>query len=140
MANSFRNSALSALGVAVLAYTGSWLWMHRSSNTADGETAQQQLTSAAETHHSGNQIMLAQAGQKFVLEVRGMGVVVDDYTDEEIWQGIEDKADNHATYLSQNPEDYTNSADQRLSNLSAATGFSHSRHARQCRRLPCDPV
>lgn len=130
MANSFRNGALAALGVAVLAYTGSWLWMHRSSNTADGETAQQQLTSAAETHHSGNQIMLAQAGQKFVLEVRGMGVVVDDYTDEEIWQGIEDKADNHATYLSQNPEDYTNSADQRLSNFGAATGFSFKRGAR----------
>ncbi|WP_457832171.1 type VI lipase adapter Tla3 domain-containing protein, partial [Staphylococcus aureus] len=90
----------------------------------DGETAQQQLTSEAETHHSSNQIMLAQTGQKFVLEVRGMGVVVGENTDEEIWRAIEKKADNHATYLSQNPEDYTNSADQRLSDLGAVTGLS----------------
>ncbi|MFX7090464.1 DUF2875 family protein, partial [Acinetobacter baumannii] len=90
-----------ALGVAVLAFAGSWVWTYRSSNAADGETAQQQLTSEAETHHSSNQIMLAQTGQKFVLEVRGMGVVVGENTDEEIWRAIEKKADNHATYLSQ---------------------------------------
>ncbi|UWE18272.1 type VI lipase adapter Tla3 domain-containing protein [Herbaspirillum huttiense] len=124
MANSFRNSALAALGVAVLAFAGSWVWTHRSSNAANGETAQQQLTSEAETHHSSNQIMLAQTGQKFVLDVRGMGVAVAKKTDEEIWEAIEKRADNHATYLSQNPEDYTDSADQRLSDLGVATGLS----------------
>ncbi|UWE18273.1 type VI lipase adapter Tla3 domain-containing protein [Herbaspirillum huttiense] len=131
MGSGIRNGVLTILGIAVLAYAGSSAWTHRSSNAAEGANAQQQLSPpVAEANHSANHMMLAQTGQKFVLEVRGMGIVVDDYTDEEIWQGIEDKADNHATYLSQNPEDYTNSADQRLSNLSAATGFSFKRGAR----------
>ncbi|RAM62434.1 hypothetical protein RB25_00120 [Herbaspirillum rubrisubalbicans] len=131
MGSSIRNGILALLGIAALAYAGSWVWLHRSSSSAVGTAAQQQLNPAAiETGLSGSHMMLAQTGQKFVLEVRGMGVVVGDYTDEEIWQGIEEKADNHATYLSQKPEDYTNSPDQRLSNLSAATGFSFKRGAR----------
>ncbi|WP_311434957.1 type VI lipase adapter Tla3 domain-containing protein, partial [Herbaspirillum huttiense] len=131
MANSFRNSALAALGVAVLAFAGSWVWTHRSSNAANGETAQQQLTSEAETHHSSNQIMLAQTGQKFVLEVRGMGVVVGEDTDEEIWRLIEKKANNHESYRSKNPDDYSNSADERLSKLGVVTSVSLERGARR---------
>jgi hypothetical protein len=50
------------------------------------------------------QMMPAQTGQKFVLEVRGMGVVVGEDTDEEIWRAIEKKADNES-YRSRKLED-----------------------------------
>ncbi|MFP3499899.1 DUF2875 family protein, partial [Pseudomonas sp. SIMBA_059] len=39
---------------------------------------------------------------------------------QEIWQRIEAKADNHATYLSQNPADYPGSDDERLTYLQVA--------------------
>ncbi|WP_112076372.1 type VI lipase adapter Tla3 domain-containing protein [Herbaspirillum rubrisubalbicans] len=125
MAKSLRNSALALLGIAVMAYAGSWAWMHRSPiGTTDPASKEQAAPAAVESHLSASQAMLAQTGKKFVLEVRSMGVAVAKKSDEEIWEAIEEKADNHATYLSQNPEDYTDSADQRLSDLGVATGLS----------------
>ncbi|MFJ3317953.1 DUF2875 family protein [Herbaspirillum huttiense] len=130
MGSSIRNGVLAVLGITVLAYAGSWAWIHRTSNgSTDAATKAQVAPAAVENNLSESQAMLAQMGKKFVLEVRGMGVVVGENTDEEIWRAIEKKADNHATYLSQNPEDYTNSADQRLSDLGAVTGLSFKRAA-----------
>ncbi len=74
--------------------------------------------------------MLAQTEQKFVLEVRGMGLAVGKKSDEEIWEAIEEKASNHVSYRSQNPEDYTNSASQRLTDLGVATSLSFREGAR----------
>nr|WP_306302669.1 DUF2875 family protein [Herbaspirillum sp. B65] len=90
MAKSLRNSALALLGIAVMAYAGSWAWMHRSPNgTTDPASKEQAAPAAVESHLSESQAMLAQTGKKFVLEVRGMGVVVGENTDEEIWRAIE---------------------------------------------------
>jgi Protein of unknown function (DUF2875) len=126
-----RNGALAALGIAILAYGGSLAWMHRSSNASPDSSSQKQAAPAAVTaSFPGAQAMLAQTGKKFALEVRGMGVAVGDKTDEEIWEAIEEKADNYASYVSQNPEDYTNSPGQRLSNLGVATGLSFKEGAR----------
>jgi hypothetical protein len=131
MGSSIRNGVLAALGIAILAYGGSLAWMHRSSSASADSSSQKQATSAAVASSlPGTQAMLAQTGKKFALEVRGMGVVVGENTDEEIWQAIEKKADNYASYVSQNPEDYTNSADERLSKLGAVTGLSFERGAR----------
>lgn len=131
MGSSIRNGVLAALGIAILAYGGSLAWMHRSSNASVDSPSQKQAASAATTSsHPGTQAMLAQTGKKFALEVRGMGVVVGENTDEEIWQAIEKKADNYASYVSQNPEDYADSPDQRLSDLGAVTGLSFKRGAR----------
>ncbi|AEK62630.1 type VI lipase adapter Tla3 domain-containing protein [Collimonas fungivorans] len=131
MGSSIRNGVLAALGIALLAYGGSLAWMHRSSNASADSSSQKQAASAAVVSSlPGAQAMLAQTGKKFALEVRGMGVVVGENTDEEIWQAIEKKADNYASYVSQNPEDYTNSAGQRVSDLGAVTGLSFKRGAR----------
>ncbi|WP_075255776.1 type VI lipase adapter Tla3 domain-containing protein [Herbaspirillum camelliae] len=74
-------------------------------------------------------MMLEQMGKKFVLEVRGMGVVVGQDTDEEIWRALEKKANSHKSYRSRNPEDYTNSADERLSMFDTITDVSFGRGA-----------
>ncbi|WP_039787364.1 type VI lipase adapter Tla3 domain-containing protein, partial [Herbaspirillum huttiense] len=122
MGSSIRNGILAVLGIAVLAYGGSWAWMLRSSGEITEVASKEQAAPVAlESNLAKSHAMLAQTGKKFVLEVRGMGVAVAKKTDEEIWEAIEEKADNHATYFSQNPEDYTDSADQRLSDLGVAT-------------------
>jgi hypothetical protein len=69
---------------------------------------------------STNRTALAQTGKKYVLEVRGMGVVVGREADEEIWDAIKEKADNHASYVSQNSNDQAGN-DSRLSHLEVAT-------------------
>jgi hypothetical protein len=58
-----------------------------------------------------------------VLEVRSLGLVVNRSADEEIWRQIEKKADNFASILSDNPDDYADSADVRLSRYAQAGGF-----------------
>ncbi|AMO96166.1 hypothetical protein CFter6_3533 [Collimonas fungivorans] len=131
MGSSIRNGVLAALGIAILAYGGGLAWMHRSSNaSADSSSPKQAASAAVASSLPGAQAMLAQTGKKFALEVRGMGVVVADKADEEIWQAIEEKADNYASYASRNPEDYTNSAGQRLSDLGVSTGLSFKEGAR----------
>ncbi|WP_083893482.1 type VI lipase adapter Tla3 domain-containing protein [Herbaspirillum sp. B65] len=131
MGSSIRNGVLIVLGIAVLTYGGSWAWMHRSSNSAAGATAQNQAAPpVTQSALTGGQIMLAQTEQKFVLEVRGMGLAVGKKSDEEIWEAIEEKASNHVSYRSQNPEDYTNSASQRLTDLGVATSLSFREGAR----------
>nr|WP_305882121.1 DUF2875 family protein [Herbaspirillum sp. WGmk3] len=131
MGSGIRNGVLAALTIAVLAYAGSWFWMHRSSSAAEGTPAQQRAAATRpQSPTSGEQGILEQTGKKFVLEVRGMGVVVGQDTDEEIWRMLEKKADNHQSYRSQNPEDYTNSADERLSMFGTVTSVSFGRGAR----------
>lgn len=131
MGSSIRNGVLAALGIAILAYGGSLAWMHRSSNaSADSSSPKQAVSAAVASSFPGAQAMLAQTGKKFALEVRGMGVIVGDKTDEEIWQAIEEKADNYASYASQKPEDYADSPDQRLTDLSISTGLSFKEGAR----------
>jgi len=124
MGSNIRNGILVALGIAVVAFVGNLAWMHGTSNAAASANTQLQ---AAPVPMDGNlseaKRMLAQTGKKFVLEVRGMGLAVAKKSDEEIWEAIEEEASNHGTYRSQNPEDYTNSADQRLSDLGVATGL-----------------
>ncbi|MDR8792228.1 hypothetical protein FEP87_02493 [Burkholderia multivorans] len=61
-----------------------------------------------------------------------MGIVVGEYADEEIWREIEKKADNHASYVSANPEDYPDSDDIRMADLRVSTTLSFKeggRHA-----------
>ncbi len=79
---------------------------------------------------NGSPAMLSQTGQKYVLEVRGMGVVTGWETNQEIWQKIEAKKDNHATYMSRNPDDYPESDGDRLGNLGVVTGTSFNLAAR----------
>ncbi|GLU33349.1 hypothetical protein Busp01_31910 [Trinickia caryophylli] len=72
---------------------------------------------------NGSPVMLSQTGQNFVLEVRGVGIVTSQQVNTEIWEAIESKADNHATYLSSNPEDYPGGDDDRLDYLRIVTGI-----------------
>ncbi|HRL28493.1 MAG TPA: DUF2875 family protein, partial [Alcaligenes sp.] len=73
---------------------------------------------------NGSPAMLARTGADYVLEVRGMGVVTEHATNREIWQKIEEKADNFATYMSQNIDDYFATDTRRISELGASSNTS----------------
>jgi len=132
MGSNIRNGILGALGIAVVAFVGNLAWMHGTSSAAATVSAQPQVSPVTtEATLFGAKKILTQTGNKFVLEVRGMGVVVGEDTDEEIWRLIEKKANNHESYRSKNPDDYSNSADERLSKLGVVTSVSLERGARR---------
>ncbi|RQM44426.1 DUF2875 domain-containing protein [Paraburkholderia bannensis] len=125
MWSSIRNGVLVVLALAALVYGAGFAWLHRTAadpGTPDSSpSAQQKSAGALASGFDGSQKMLSRSGQDFVLEVRGVGIVTGPFTNQEIWQRIEAKADNHVTYLSQNPEDYPGSDDERLTDLQVAT-------------------
>ncbi|WP_186060657.1 type VI lipase adapter Tla3 domain-containing protein [Burkholderia gladioli] len=143
MASSIRNGVVVALGLAVLAYGLSVAWVHRSAAKTPAEPAAQAQAAAAgaapgESHaalahgFNGAPALLARKGPQAVLEVRGLGAVTGYETNQEIWAKIVQKADNHASYLSSNPEDYPDSEDARLDDMrvSITTSFKlGARHA-----------
>ncbi|PRF77272.1 hypothetical protein C6Q12_10600 [Burkholderia multivorans] len=135
MGSSIRNGVLVALATVALAYGVSVAWLHRSPVQAtvasDRQMPGNQGSEGAVAHgFNGSPKMLSQTGQKYVLEVRGLGVVTGWETNAEIWKKIEDKNDNHMTYMSQNPEDYPASDDERMTNFGVVIGTSFELAAR----------
>ncbi|WP_278249443.1 type VI lipase adapter Tla3 domain-containing protein [Burkholderia pseudomallei] len=65
-----------------------------------------------------------------MLEVRGLGLVTGRNANDEIWRAIDAKANNHSTYMSQNPTDYPDNKDSRMTYLGVATGLAFQLAAR----------
>lgn len=116
MGNRIRNGvftvgALLALGYAVV--WGSSLLGHNGGNSAVDARP-------TNTRTTGGQVapahaILSASGARYVLEVRSLGMVVNRDADDEIWEKIEQKADNFSSVLSQSASDYADSADMRMS-------------------------
>lgn len=128
MGSNIRNGVLFALGIAVVAYVASFASHHGNSSSNGGNPASAGAP-AVVAASSGTPPVLTQSGSKFVLEVRGLGVVTGRDTNDEIWRAIEAKADNHVSYLSQNPADYPSDADTRASNLGLVEGVAFEQAA-----------
>ena len=72
------------LALVALAYGASAAWLHRSSASSSGAASSapsSQETPVVTQGMNGSSAMLSTTGQKFVLEVRGMGIVVGDVVD-----------------------------------------------------------
>ena len=120
MGSNIRGGVLLALALALAAYGARFVWLrhHDSRNNANPRgDAPAALSAGAD----GGQSILAQKGARFSLEVRGLGVVVNDDTNREIWQAVESKASNHESFLSKDAKDYAKSPDERLSTLGLTT-------------------
>ncbi|WP_243735417.1 type VI lipase adapter Tla3 domain-containing protein [Xanthomonas oryzae] len=99
-----RNGVLAITALVGLAFGGHWLWKVRSAVAKDPVTmASAQATAAAATPHGR---MLAGEGERYVLEVRGLGLAVDRYYQEDTWRLFKDKDDNYLSVLSKDPKDY----------------------------------
>ncbi|WP_323123519.1 type VI lipase adapter Tla3 domain-containing protein [Burkholderia alba] len=127
MGSYIRNGMLVLLAFAAVIYGLSAAWMHRSSASSVSASAVPESKPAIDTVVShgfnGSSAMLSQTGQKYVLEVRGVGVVTGDFNNEEIWQRLEKKASNHETFLSGNPTDYPDNDGERLSSFGVVVGM-----------------
>ncbi|WP_197419292.1 type VI lipase adapter Tla3 domain-containing protein, partial [Burkholderia sp. BDU5] len=129
MASSIRNGVLIALGVVATAFAASYAWRHRApveptSAVASSMSAMAETPAAVMHGNNGAPALLAPTREKFVLEVRGLGLVTERNANDEIWKAIQAKADNHTSYMSQNPADYPDNEDSRMTYLSVATGLS----------------
>ncbi|MGA4045438.1 type VI lipase adapter Tla3 domain-containing protein [Ralstonia nicotianae] len=133
MGISIRNGVLAAAGIVLVLYGAGFAWMQRGASRATESGAAQAATPAATSvaRDGARAAMLAQTGQRFVLEVRGVGVVTGPDTNIEIWKEIEAKANNHVSYLSTDPNDYPESPDDQLNELRLATGVAFKVAARK---------
>jgi len=136
MGSSIRNGVLGALGLLVAAYAATFAWVHRPASASPAEASPQPRSESAvlAKGFNGSPAMLSLSGENFVLEVRGVGVFTGELFNTEIWQRIEAKSDNHASFLSQNPEDYPDNDTSRLDDMSLAKGIGFKgavRHAVQ---------
>ncbi|AJQ88608.1 hypothetical protein BE73_17305 [Xanthomonas oryzae pv. oryzicola] len=99
-----RNGVLAITALVGVAFGGHWLWKVRSAVTKEPVTmASTQATTAAATLHGR---MLAGEGERYVLEVRGLGLAVDRYYQEDTWRLFKEKDDNYLSVLSKDPKDY----------------------------------
>jgi hypothetical protein len=134
MGSSIRNGVLAVLAVLVAAYAAMFAWMHRPAiaSPAEGPSQAREASTVLAQGFNGSPAMLALSGEGFVLEVRGVGVFTGELFNTEIWQRIEAKSDNHASFLSPNTEDYPDNDTSRLDDLSLAKGIGFKgavRHA-----------
>jgi hypothetical protein len=133
MGNRIRNGVLAVLGLLIAAYAAIFAWVHRPAIASTAEaspTIAQTASTMVARGFNGSTDMLSLSGPSFVLEVRGVGAFTGDLFNTEIWQRIEAKADNHATFLSQNPEDYPDNDTTRSSDLDLASGIGFKGAAR----------
>ncbi|MGS0540034.1 type VI lipase adapter Tla3 domain-containing protein [Xanthomonas oryzae] len=105
LGNDIRNGVLAITALVGLAFGGHWLWKVRSAVAKEpaAMASAQATTAAAATPHGR---MLAGEGERYVLEVRGLGLAVDRYYQEDTWRLFKEKDDNYLSVLSKDPKDY----------------------------------
>lgn len=125
MANKICIGILALGVILALAYAGLWsasLFGHTTGNRSAGSLS-------ANVRAPGNQTssvptILSASGARYVLEVRSLGMVVSRDADAEIWEKLVRKADNFSSILSQNANDYADSAHLRSSRYAQVSGLS----------------
>ena len=125
MSNKIRNGILTVGALLTLGYAAVWgssLLNHRGGKDAVGARSGNTLTTARQA--ASAPAILSSSDAKYVLEARSLGMVVARDADEEIWQKIEQKADNFAPYLSQDANDYADSADMRFKDYTQLSGLA----------------
>jgi hypothetical protein len=106
LGNDIRNGVLAITALVGFAFGGHWLWKVRSAVAKQpaAMASAQATTATAATPHGR---MLAGEGERYVLEVRGLGLAVDRYYQEDTWRLFKDKDDNYVSVLSKDPKDNT---------------------------------
>nr|WP_258533503.1 DUF2875 family protein [Xanthomonas oryzae] len=120
LGNDIRNGVLAITALVGLAFGGHWLWKARSAVAKDpAAMASAQATAAAATPHGR---MLAGEGERYVLEVRGLGLAVGDYY-QTVWQAIREDDDAFKSVLPQDPKYYDPNTRIGDGELAARTSF-----------------
>ncbi|MGS0602568.1 type VI lipase adapter Tla3 domain-containing protein [Xanthomonas oryzae pv. oryzicola] len=121
LGNDIRNGVLAITALVGLAFGGHWLWKVRSAVAKDpAAMASAQVTTAATATPHGR--MLAGDGERYVLEVRGLGLAVGDYY-QTVWQAIREDDDAFKSVLPQDPKYYDPNTRIGDGELAARTSF-----------------
>lgn len=116
MGGKIRNAAVVIALLAGVCGAAKLLWS-RNDGLHTSDPGLQVLNAAAASE-------LTQSGSKYVLEVRGLGVVVNRGADDEIWHAVQEKADNYASILPQNAESYPAEGSTWLDSYELSTGLA----------------
>ncbi|MGS0641204.1 type VI lipase adapter Tla3 domain-containing protein [Xanthomonas oryzae] len=125
LGNDIRNGVLAITALVGLAFGGHWLWKVRSAVAKDpAAMASAPATTAAAASPHGR--MLAGEGERYVLEVRGLGLAVDRYYQEDTWRLFKDKDDNYISVLSKDPKDYDPNTRIGSASMAASAAFGYA--------------
>ncbi|PPV04691.1 hypothetical protein XBLMG947_4115 [Xanthomonas bromi] len=127
LGNDIRNGVLAITALVGVAFGGHWLWKVRSAVAKEpAAMTSAQATTAAATPHGR---MLAGEGERYVLEVRGLGLAVDRYYQEDTWRLFKDKDDNYLSVLSKDPKDYDPNTRIGDGEMAASAAFGYAAKA-----------
>lgn len=123
MGSTLRNGAIAIAGIFALLFVGHWALRNaQSAQASDPTSAPTSSLASAPTEATDPAVatLLAGTDQKYVLEVRSVGLAVDRYYQDDVWRLFNKSPDNHVSVLSQNPKDYPANRDERSVNLKLA--------------------
>ncbi|QIE18898.1 type VI lipase adapter Tla3 domain-containing protein [Xanthomonas oryzae] len=124
LGNDIRNGVLAITALVGLAFGGHWLWKVRSAVAKDpAAMASAQVTTAATATPHGR--MLAGEGERYVLEVRGLGLAVGDYY-QTVWQAIREGDDAFKSVLPQDPKYYDPNTRIGTASMAASAAFGYA--------------
>ncbi|KVP28380.1 hypothetical protein WJ86_04790 [Burkholderia multivorans] len=132
MGSTLRNGMFAIVGLVAVGFTAHWAMRTTPSANATAPV----VASASSAHvmvsspyaNAGSTKMLAATGQKYALEIRGIGLAVAGRRQEGIWEQIEEKKDNYSTILSDDPKRYGENPDERkiFSTLASGSAFKYA--------------
>ncbi|MGZ2749163.1 type VI lipase adapter Tla3 domain-containing protein [Burkholderia stagnalis] len=132
MGSTLRNGLFAIVGLIAAVFTVHWAM--RTTPDASVAAPVPATTSSAQAvvsspyANAGSAKMLAETGQKYALEIRGIGLAVAGRRQEGIWEQIEEKKDNYSTILSDDPKRYGENPDERriFSTLATGSAFKYA--------------
>ncbi|CCF95853.1 hypothetical protein B7R77_17275 [Ralstonia solanacearum K60] len=122
MRDAIRGGLFVIVGLTAVVFAGHWAWRHIASVSGVSVTGGVASPVVAASAHAANPGALAGTGPQYVLEVRGLGMAISGDHQDTPWKRIVEKADNFASALSQNPKDYGETPDIRMTFSKVDTG------------------
>ncbi|MBI6582781.1 DUF2875 family protein, partial [Pseudomonas synxantha] len=116
-----RQGIAGVFGALILAYSGHWWGKAVASE-------EKQLAEYRSSVMGKKAEQMAEQERTYSLEIRGVGIAVDEDQNSTIWKLIQKKNDNFASIYSQNPNDYKPSLTYRkiIRDLNIRAAFKHS--------------
>lgn len=115
MVSAMRNGLLVIASLGALAFLGHWMW--RASSEHQGAQSMQPSagsSSAAVTSVNPDVArVLAGTGEKYALEIRGIGLAVSGRHQDTVWNQLKEKNNNFESILSADADEYGENRDQR---------------------------
>uniref|UniRef100_UPI0030D7B0DD type VI lipase adapter Tla3 domain-containing protein n=1 Tax=Pseudomonas sp. EA_35y_Pfl1_P108 TaxID=3088688 RepID=UPI0030D7B0DD len=121
MGAMIRQGIVGVFGALILAYSGHWWGKAVASE-------EKQLADYRSSVMGKKAEQMAEDARTYALEIRGVGIAVDEDQNSTIWKLIQKKNDNFASIYSQDPNDYNPSLDSReiTQSINIRAAFKHS--------------